>query len=52
MLDQDMVNELRFKLADRFTVSELADILVIDIDEFIDTFLDKILETSWSEFGI
>lgn len=49
MLNDDVTEELRAILIDRFTSEELIEILGIDVGRLFDVFTDEVLEVDWSE---
>lgn len=50
MIDRDTLEEFKAHLADKFTASELAEILELDVWQIIEAFEDKVLELDQSEY--
>lgn len=49
MLDQAIVEELKFMICDRLTPEELVEALGVTVEEVFEAFLDKCLELNLSE---
>lgn len=49
MLDDDLVDQLRMNLINRFTADELCEILNLEPEDIIERFFEEVLRTNWSE---
>lgn len=45
-LNKDFVREVMARCSDRYTSSELVDLLDIPVEELVDLFVDRILEST------
>lgn len=45
MLNRQALDELKARLADRFTAAELADLLDISVEDLIEEYIDRILRS-------
>lgn len=43
MLDEELVNEYKARLADRYTAAELCELLDLDVNDIIETYWDYLL---------
>lgn len=44
MPDQEFLNELRERLAERYTAAELVDLLDVPVEDIIEMYLDRIID--------
>lgn len=49
MLDQELLNEFKACLADRFTAEELCELLHLDVWDIIEAFQEQIMELKLDE---
>ena len=45
MIDEDRVQEIKDRLADRYTAAEIADLLDLPVEDLIETFWEQIIKS-------
>lgn len=46
MIDEDRVQEIKDRLADRYTAAEIADLLDLPVEDLIETFWEQIIKSA------
>ena len=47
MIDQELLEEAKMRLADRYTAAELADLLDVPVHDIIEEYWWKVLRNTW-----